>query len=872
MSLKKFILLCCCALSVTTFCKDKILDVCIFLDPTEGGFSFTESRYDRCKIDPVLKEVGYALRDNVDVLIISSSLMRVLGFYTEDLHAWEKKPKQEAAIRAKSTEKERSCDAKVGTKIGGDTITQDDIDHLKTRQSDVENSIKLIRDKYIVCRRPGRDSSFAVLINDKSNIDKKVLDDLRASHKIGPANFSYVFKYPKNESVDHLLKILEDMLPNRKIIYLVGHGGSSEELKKTKMDPLKFKPGKEARIATLKYDEYSALIDGLGKSKPESKCIFLAITSCYAAGWNALTMHSALVDKSKEIFKKKEIQFPIALGVLTDAAAPAFDKNFKKLFETLHRIFTGVDPLIKEDSATTVAWTKKPFEKILVYLYGDELRNFPSIRFPGLDTFFRAVNVDDKVAIITYPELIRHEMQFIKRAKSYKEVEWHPGMPVTVERTRKEEIEELRKEEIEELEDIYKRMRKLRSEGRDIPQKIKDELSKKIKKIRKQMKSLVFTDKIAILIYPSVIDIPIAIKGNIKTKFISMISGPAHHYIADLSFEKHYPDTSLTKFVSPKSFFVAKVTNEEEQHAPTATAFDGEYKPYIFNENVTLPGDSKEIKSLHRDSDDDWYKEDGSGSSDMINESDALDILKKILDITTPAREALWEATGGMESERKFRIKINESLRRICNKPDSWGLYPERMIKRQKKPFKPVIHGKIVKYDRNKEGFVVRTIEGKEIFVEKSAYIKPFIHGKIVKYDRDKGSFIVLTKNGEEIFFDKKFFSFGAIKIGAKVEMTEDNGKYEIVGVSPVKKIEQQIAWKKRVGKVIEERERAFIVEISEPISIKSRFTKEKKEINKIACPRRLIKKSLDVLKKGDEVTVEISPDLLGRIVNVRRD
>ena len=821
MSLKKIILLFSCALSVTAFCKGKILDVCIFLDPTRDGKpSSVERRYDKCKIDPALTEASYAIRDNVDVLIISSSIMRVLGTYMKNVSPFKHKNVNEAAIEAESKEKNKLCDKKLGTTVGGVTITQENIDHFKKRQSNVEDSVKLIINNYSVYKI----GPFAVLTNDKANVD------LSGGYRIIlPMSFSGDFSGNESIDVGLLLKILEDILPNRKIIYLLGHGKSSEELKKTKMDPLKFKPGKKAKIAALRYDEYSALIDGLGKSKPESKCIFLAITSCYAAGWNALTMHSALVNKSEEIFKKKEIQFPIALGVLTDATASSFEKDFKKLFETLHRIFTGVDPETG-DAATTVAWTKKPFEKILIYLYGDKLRNFPSIRFPGLDTFFRAVNVDDKVAIITYPELIRHEMEFVKREKSYKQASWHQGMPVAVERTRKEEIEE--------LENIYKHIRKLRSEGRDIPQKIKDELSKKIKKIRKQMKPLVFADKIAILIYPSVIDIPIEIKGNTKTKFISMISGPAHHYIGQLTVEEYNPDTSLTKFISPKSFFVEKLKDPFDQDKVSFLS------PYVLNVNVTLPGEDKEIEKLYRDYQLGWFKcyKDADCVA-ITDEKDALDILKKILDITTPAREALWEATGGMESERKFRIKINESLRRICNKPDSWGLYPERRLKRTQRQFQ-----------------VKKSID------------KPVFFGEVIEYDRDKGSFIVLTKNRKKLIFDKKFFSFGTIKIGAEVEMTEDNGKFDIVGVSPAKKIEQQIAWKKRVGKVVEERERAFIVEISEPIFIKSRIAKKKKEINKIACSHRLIKKNMGGIKTGDEVTVEISPDLLGSIVDVKVD
>ncbi len=434
------------------------------------------------------------------------------------------------------------------------------------------------------------DNKYVIFI-PKSKYPQRGLGDFGLSaklKKVAGANIEKIFENSTNIPID--VGVLNNVFTNdfsiKKRIYLMGHGRYSKDLlKDVKTGKVSLNPGATSLVGQLKYDQYVKLIERLDKIG----CEFFAVTSCFAGGWNLLTFHSKLQKGlAKDVFSRISVSYPIAILALSDVANLFLGvNNYKTFFERLDEFFT-------RRGRTISHWIHKPFSTILEPLTGSKLNNAPSIKFPGTRTFFRPVDVDDKVQVLSYPSLIKHEL---------------------------------------------------------------------IHKVQKGPKDLRLKNKEALLIYPSIIDVPLTFLGAKAPSLISMIPGPAHHYlqsitaanidvIEDLFEDVEVARESVIRGIQPKALFIGKLKHRYSV-----------LKNVLISSRVDLLTKKYSLEIIAQHEDKKHYVKNSIFAWKEISKEQAYKKIRHILDETTPAKEALTEATGGIESERQFTKKIDTLLK-----------------------------------------------------------------------------------------------------------------------------------------------------------------------------------------------------------------
>jgi len=323
------------------------------------------------------------------------------------------------------------------------------------------------------------DKEFAIFIAKKS--EKINLDNYDLNPQLIPIKTLNEFtKKSSTITMKTFTTIFQDKPNNKKkIIYLGGHGIPESFLSGCKI------PG---YIAQLETDQYADFIKHLGKIN----CLFLFVNSCYASGGNIEKVLSKLAAGAQKTYKEvdeKDISFPIALGVLPDMPALYVEPQFRKFFDGLCAFFARTEQQVLE---ITGAPTLK---KIIQYIMGKHLENSALVRFPKLRTFFRPVDIDKNILMITYPFLIARELSRVQRRK----------------RT---------EQEVAELEKFYRK-----DGGKE----------KKIKEIKTKRTSVPMPIEIgakeAVFLYPTVLESPLIIERGKIPALVSMFSGKTHHFI-----------------------------------------------------------------------------------------------------------------------------------------------------------------------------------------------------------------------------------------------------------------------------------------------------------------------------------------------------
>ncbi len=390
------------------------------------------------------------------------------------------------------------------------------------------------------------------------------------------------------------IETLNKMIVNPSIakrIYLTGHASYYPEWRSP-----------EKSYAQLTAPQYISFLRHLDKTGGQ----FLYISTCWAGGLNLFKMHHEQIKESaKNIFSKVYVTYPIVVGALTEAPTKvSFEAKFKQFFGELDDFFNRRKKILH--------WVRKPFEKIVKAFAEKSLWNIPSIRFPGINQFFQAIQVDAQVQLITYPILLAHELAF------------------------------------------------------------------KANKLPTQ--AFIIKDKKAILLYPSMVRVPIKIEGTVPY-MISMIPGKAHHYIQELDAHNTSLDELVRKMfaepviLSTKAFFIPKLRCKnfegsgilekglfEFPFGPDSPSQDLELsnvtiyveKTHYFNvrrHNLIIYFYVDAIKS---------YKKFGMTSVENllpypdITIDDAKKEIKAKLEKTRPQPALLTEASGGIENERQF--------------------------------------------------------------------------------------------------------------------------------------------------------------------------------------------------------------------------
>jgi len=438
-------------------------------------------------------------------------------------------------------------------------------------------------------------------------------------------------------NIDSLINIFSDQVLPLKFIYLTGHGS-------------------KGRIAQLPLGQYARFIREMNKRA----CTFFVVDSCFAGGENLAKAHKKVIIRdSIDILTKENIHFPIAVNSLSDATVKVIDSNFAAFFNGLRNLFA----LRKKAGVKT--WITDPFKSILKNISGDLLENLPSIKFPGVPGFFRVVDVDNDVAIITEPYLVTEELkQRFAFAPIYgkgKELKVVTGKrkPFQLKPTLETEV----------------KMLPLPSEIRQGPLKYLNFL---------------VSHKRALLLYPAVIGLPIRLLGGIP-KLVSMIPGNAQHYLEGMhvidgedlvengfkGFEKIIKGMFGGPIIfSSKLFFIKKLSVEIEKESEgkdgkVSQVIDNVYIRTFFKES---DGHSKDLLQLFGGFifDNEFYSfyyihEEGKEESEFDVKKSSMHeyfpfLIAHIIN-TTPSKNFLLESFNSVDSDFKVRAAIADAYR-----------------------------------------------------------------------------------------------------------------------------------------------------------------------------------------------------------------
>jgi len=456
-----------------------------------------------------------------------------------------------------------------------------------------------------------KDKNFAVLIPKltyKYAQLKKIGLSETVLRKITTKNLGNLIKEfdQQEKGVINIDTLKHIFLPNssiKKRVYLNGHGSQSNI----------------AELNPKQFLEFIKLMVNIG-------CEFLYVLSCYVGGLNKLIIN-----------KIPEVPFIIAVGSLTDTAAISYREiNVKKFFRELNKVLTKkIKGNIKKFLGTTPRkkwWTV--FKDAFSHIAGPILENQPSIKYPGIPVFRTVPIKDIEVEVITYPKLLRWELE--KKVKPPKEKK--PKKPSKIE-------------------------------------------------WKKPIEKEIIVEKKNILIYPSIINVNLVFTGLPK-KIISMIPGKAHHYIKSITL-KPYEEKKETNFIDllesfeykeyapQKLFFIGDATCENHKEMKSGNMFPFSIEkgntPEFKNIAIYIPfEDSIELPKYIFQYKNDYYLGSGFIKTDKvkdkltkfkkIDEKYAEEMIASLIFETTPAKAALYEATI-VEKEKNFLKAVQPNLK-----------------------------------------------------------------------------------------------------------------------------------------------------------------------------------------------------------------
>jgi hypothetical protein len=394
---------------------------------------------------------------------------------------------------------------------------------------------------------------------------------------------------------------------------------------------------------------------------------FLYLTTCYAAGSNLLEIQSALqgiVEKQfkehmqKQIdyerFQRKEMEYvpsaetyrsPDLHAELIEPELPQRAKGNNYIivlratsdvqtfgFGDWNTLFRRLNKYnIKQISPKELAFILDTMPKHSQVL--------ASVRWPGTDTFFRAVNLGD-MEIITMNRLQGWRLEKLLSSKA---------LARDVYQLQKELGEVIKREPLLKMQEAVEKEKRLSASIKKAEAKLKKALQIEIP-IKENTKY--------IQIFPSDLsDCTFKINGSVIPKFISKIPGQAHHFIGKIQFES--PQKSFSEALTDllNNGFV----NVFKAHVATTKCW------FIKSLELTVAGKMMNIRQLAIyinpeaiDVEDAQYgsfafvNQRGDyiilpGPRAKIDQKYFEDILHEIFMATVPSYTALFEVTGGHE-------------------------------------------------------------------------------------------------------------------------------------------------------------------------------------------------------------------------------
>ncbi len=455
----------------------------------------------------------------------------------------------------------------------GDAIFFDPVkNNFVGKKEYLENIVKTIKNNWNVTINKNQD--FIILIPQKKMQGESLSTLGFQANNL--SNFWNIVKSPYSYSssetainINNFVSLFDPTSQIEKRIFLGGHG-TSEAI------------GLKNFIVQLSRNEYRALLEALNNLNTQ----FLVVNSCYAGGTNLEKMHLNEENTNKEIFSVTILKYPLAIASTTDEGAPTRTSNLDKFFNNLNTYFKNQNP---DD-------LKKAFNEIATR------DSIPSIRFPGTNGFFRAIEINDQIKLLTITNLKAYEFGFKQKGK-----------------------------EIQPLE---------------------------IGDIRTAI--LIYP---AIINTPLKID---KLAWNPEVKFISMINGNALHIFNEIITSDMGLSITINKFIQPttllnKVFFIKKLVCKEGTFENiTMQANKGPASKIIFKVAASrfwseYIGEYREVTGLP------MQATLGLGISDEIAQKAINNLVKDAM----PSELSLYQATGGQQTKEMLEKSVNEALSQL---------------------------------------------------------------------------------------------------------------------------------------------------------------------------------------------------------------
>ena len=186
-------------------------------------------------------------------------------------------------------------------------------------------------------------------------------------------------------NIETFKKIFNQSSQYRKRIILMGHGDSA------------LAGGSKSLIAQMEIKQYLAFLESIN-----SFCDFLFIISCYSGGINMIEAQKEQLKINDNVFSHAKLNYPIILGSTIDAPTTINILNYSEYFKKLDAY------LAKPTTASLKEVLDEAYQNMQTQ---NPIWGIPLIRFPGSNSFFRAIDIDNNIAIITATGLKVFQLQ-----------------------------------------------------------------------------------------------------------------------------------------------------------------------------------------------------------------------------------------------------------------------------------------------------------------------------------------------------------------------------------------------------------------------------------------------------------------------------
>lgn len=460
-------------------------------------------------------------------------------------------------------------------------------------QQKIKNALANLKDesKWQVYANQAGDFAFLLPKSYYPNETASSLGFNAQIQKIAGSQIASTFNQKKSApiNINNLKSMFDPKSDVRKRIFLNGHGTTKTEY------------SKEAYVAQMDHQQYIAFLNFFNPTTD-----FLFVFSCYAAGSNLMRMYKDQLDTNKEIFTQASLSFPIALGAITDA--PVGTKlqtpNFKAFFKAL-------DTYLANPRKGSLKSALNEIYKLA------EISAIPTIRFPGSESFFRAVEVDDKVKMLTMVGLKAYELEYKLKGAQVPPLELNNLDAIL----------------------IYPAII-------NIPLKI----------------------------------VPVVKKNEwgseeIKTTIIPMISGNSYQIIDSINAADSNLQDIASIFDWPgklsKAIFVKKIICKDGVYENVTVQHKGYSINYVIKIISSMPGKPGSLSfAEYKDSyvqidysAAGWAEHIKHTNLKKLNNEEGLKLIKQLLIEAKPSEEAIRQATGGQQTLNMLESTLNEYLK-----------------------------------------------------------------------------------------------------------------------------------------------------------------------------------------------------------------